>query len=383
MLFLAYLKIIESKEAFQLPIKKVKKFFLYVYNKSEEKRLLRDIIVNNKEYLESGTYKIEFAGKIKIYLKDKNTKEFMRKADTRFLNSFSAILKYTIDYILFKFLTFKVVNTKNQAIRGSLIMVTYSRNIKIFDFSKKVILNKFLNDYSTYNNIKDAYHCMNEHLKMTILDFIDPENVYFEEYIDFIPYTQWTKQNKEGCMDNIFFSYQKYFLSTNSHEIKTQIPLDLFQGLKNTAYGNHKIFTEMADVFERNLNDFDFPFVRLHGDLKFDNVLLHKNEFYFIDLEFSSDYIFFYDIINYLFVTAIYEDHFYLESYLTGTYDELFKKLFNVFNIKYEEDQKLFYIAVYLIERIHHDYERIQENRLIFEDMLEKYWALFKNIKLS
>lgn len=96
-----------------------------------------------------------------------------------------------------------------------------------------------------------------------------------------------------------------------------------------------------------------WPRIKCHGDTKFDNILLEKNNFYIIDWEFYGDYIFYYDFMNLIINEALDEDNYvYLNRFLNDDFDDILRKLFNAVGITYKADKKKCYIVLYLMERV-------------------------------
>lgn len=362
-------------------LRKAKKVIYYLARKLKEKDFLLSMVEDNKQYLVNGKYRVTWTGKRKIYLKNANTKKFLLKNKYQSNDASLFSVKSLVDAISTAFFTIAVTNGKEGAVKGELIMMTYSNNVKIIDFTQKIILNKMAADPLTYKRIKQGFQSLHSHFKMTITEFSDQEYMYVEKYLEFTPYHRWGVGNIEMCIDEIFSSYLRYFTSFNSEAIARQNPSAMLEELKSTAYRNHELVSKLEAWLSKSTSVRDYPVVRGHGDMKFENILLTNKEFYFIDLEFSADYIFYYDLINLIFNEVLNGDYSYADFYLQGKYDEKYKKLFEVFDLNFDEDKKLYYLAVYLLNRIVSYDLAVTVHRLDLADMFDKYLQTLSKIE--
>lgn len=358
-----------------------KKLKFYFMKKIREKDYLISVLEDNKKYLVSGTYRVSWTGKRKVYLKNKNTAHFLLKNKLQSNNSFLFKMKSVIDAISASLSTITITNEKEQKLEGELVMMTYSSNVKIIDFTKKIILNRMEAAPLTYERVKQGYQSLNKHFKMTIIEFLDEEFIYYEKYLEFIPYNLWEARDIKDCINEIFNSYIRYFVTIKKGDIPTHNPAALFEEIKATDYKNHKTIIAVEEWLEESPEELLYPIIRGHGDMKFENILLAEKEFYFIDLEFSAAYFFIYDLINLIFNEAMNGDFSYVQAFLEGAYDEKYKKLFEAMGLVYDNKKKLYYIAVYLVDRIIHYDLKVVVHRLDLTDMFNKYFMIMTKIE--
>jgi thiamine kinase-like enzyme len=143
---------------------------------------------------------------------------------------------------------------------------------------------------------------------------------------------------------------------------------------------NETLLMDIGKIITSIDEGYLFPSIRLHGDLKFDNILLNSNKYYLIDLESSSEFVFFYDIFNLLTVGAGDGDFSYLKHYIEGAYDGLMEKLFISFNMKYNTNHRHYYFAVYLVELLLHDLN-YSAKQIHYEIMLDNFRFLLMKIR--
>lgn len=361
-----------------MAIAKMKKWMAYLNNKTDERAFLKCVLESNKQHLKSGTYGFTFTDKRKIFLKDKAASEFLQKNKDQANQSLLGEVKHAIDSVTSNFFTMDVVNLNEAGVKGDLVMVTYNHNVKIFDFSSKLILNKFTHDHATYQNIKQAYQALNRHLDMTIIEFLDHEHAYLEKYLEFIPYKRWSQNQLNKCIDCIFSSYREYFSSVPKEAVERLDALAVLYNVKAGPYGTHKLFRDLERMLEGTSMETIFPVIRAHGDMKFENILLCRDNFCFIDLEFSDDFFFFYDVMNFSFIEALKGDYSFLACYLNGEFDEPFHLLFAEFDMEFDKSQKLFYFAAFLIDRFCHFDLQKMKGRLDMEEVLDQYNAVWE-----
>lgn len=353
----------------------------YLKRKLGEKKFLISVLKENKEYMISGKYRVTWAGKRKIYIKNSNTKDFLLRNSRQSNDSSLFRIKMLADAISTTFFTITIKDREEPSIKGEMLMMTYSNNVKIIDFTRKIILNKMAADPLTYKRIRQGHQKMEDHFRMTILEFVDDEFMYLEKYLEFTPFSRWQAEEINKCLNDIFGSYFRYFSTTEPAVLVYRNPAKMLRELKETAYGNHKLVAKIEEFLKESSEETVYPIIRSHGDMKFENILLSDGNFHIIDLEFSADHFFIYDLINLIFNEGMKGDFSFVRRYLHGEFDEMFKMLFNIFSIDFDYEKKIYYIAVYLIDRILHYDLQLTFYRFNMIEMWNEYFLVLSRIE--
>lgn len=154
--------------------------------------------------------------------------------------------------------------------------------------------------------------------------------------------------------DTIFNNFNVYFNSLDKNNIQFTTSATLLDKTFKVTNSN-KLHEKLTSLLHKIDMNFKMPVVYVHGDLTFKNILLENSEYYFIDWEFAGIYTFTHDIMHMFSKTIdIKQDPQFMENYFIGKYDNQFSKLFNSFGYKFNNSKKakLYYIALYLMERI-------------------------------
>lgn len=327
----------------------------FMINMYKERQHIKTILTNNKKYLVSGNYYIAGGSKRVAYLNSYSSTDFITKNNVHVIRKTATneiIYKKFLKYILHKFSVIKVIG-KDQKLNfaGEVVMFTRANDFKVFDFYNHKVMT-FVKEKDHYFKIKDTIHVFKGKFPITIIDFNDIEQAYIEDYIDFVPYQDWSHQERRSVLNNIFRYYENYFKQTtfsNLNYVSTKSLIDLF--IKDISSNN--LLEDIYKILDYEDLAINWPMLRLHGDLGFNNILLSSNRIFFIDWEDSRDHIFFYDLLNIIFFEYVFHnDESYLEKYINGYYDDILKILFELMNIRFSSQKKLNYFAIFLIERV-------------------------------
>ena len=118
----------------------LKKYCLYFVNKFIEWRQIKKFIIANKQFLISGKYAVSYDGKRIVYLKSDKTVKFIKMNNsqiTRNRNDKRNIYLNRFKEIFSRLLMIRINNYNHQNFFGSLVIITRTNDIKIFDFKKK------------------------------------------------------------------------------------------------------------------------------------------------------------------------------------------------------------------------------------------------------
>lgn len=320
---------------------------------STERQHIRRILRKNKKYLVSGNYYIVGGSKRIAFRKSNRSFNFIENNNLHVIRTSKtkdSLLKKMFKYILYKFSVIKIINNcRKPNYLGEVVMFTRTNDFKIFSFDEHKVMT-FMKDNENYLKIKDTVNAFKGKFPITIIDFYDLEQAIIEEYIDFKPYRDWSSQERTNVLNYIFMNYEDYFKQiSNPDYVCTENLINKFLG----EVGTNDLIGNIQKILASSDRLINWPILRLHGDLGFNNILLSSNKIFFIDWEDSKEHIFFYDLLNvFLFEYIFHNDKSYLEKYVNGFYDDKLYILFEAMNIEFCSRKKINYFAVFLLERV-------------------------------
>lgn len=372
---------------------KLKKLVLFipqkVMNRLNQNKIQYKIISKNIERsrgcLIPGKYKIIKIGtKIIAYKDTKATRNFMkinelhtaRENKRLIIPKIRKVLSFTFDLFLKR--NINVDDGDSVKFEGSLIMITREGDKKIFDFINEKVMTTLDSDQEYLRRIIN-FQNFKRYFTIPKYEIEEIKNTYTEDYIKFIPYSQWNSQEKKRGFKESISNYYNYFQSFNPVDC-IQVQVSDIINASQFLLGNEKLKKSLLKLIPKDkLNNFFYQ-VKSHGDLNFNNILMQNNTYYFIDWEDSKLCLFFHDLLH-LIVDTMYVkgDREYINKFLKGDYDQYFAKLFNEFNLVYINEYKLYYIALYLLERLE-KYEE-KSNDLITNKIIKKYETIINDIE--
>lgn len=336
----------------------IKKAYSVLYQKTERYKEIVLFCEANRNVLKSGKYKLSDKEKRIAYISDNQSREFINK-NKKQLNrgkkhkgkSLKGELVNVLNKTVDLFYSIKGLRIKSEAncdCNCSLAMVTRENDFKAFNFEKGVVIN-IINDKDKYLRIKNNHKNLANYFNIPIQSFSDEERLYTEHLLNFRPYADWSLSEKEYCVSEIMDLYKKYYSAILFENYSS--PKVLIDSLLKT-FPNNQFILEICRLLCRNV-DKVYPKVFQHGDMNFSNILLVDKYIYFIDIEESNEYVFFYDFFNLIFVEAMYcRNYEYIEEYLLGGFDGYLKELFSIFNIEFDSNNRINYLCHFLAERI-------------------------------
>ncbi len=325
----------------------MKKYFEYIIRIIKEAKEVKKTLLENQKYLKPGKYKVNTAYKKIGYISSKDSLDFLEKnkfhlqRENGFFYKTKLIIRKSIE-------TFFHVKIKNDnEYNATLLMITNNNDLKLFDFEKQIIYNVFF-DKILYEKIKEAYNTFGDFFNIPLLRCIDEQQIIIEKYIEFIPFQQLKKEQDNEAIKEIFENYYNYFLSLNKNKIKWIKVQNLIKCLEQSIDKNNKHLIEklIDKIPKKNYND-KFPIVKCNGDMVFNNILYNNEKYCFIDWEYTKEFIFFYDFFNIITLEAYTGNYKYLNYYFSGKYDEHFNKIFNIFNIDFNDKQ--YYLDLFVL----------------------------------
>lgn len=314
----------------------------------------------SSEYLVQGEYVFDDFLTY-IHLKDES---ISAKANNLFKNSYTAIISkksslkmafiFIIKYIFFnKVIVNKKTETDDNFFRGTVYLpVGNGEEVRIFDLlNNKISL--IFSDRESYNDKINNYRNFQQYFSMpALLSYNNEKLLIIEEYIDFVPNHSWRKEDYLYVMEDIFNREINYFEKCKKKcNYIFRTPLSLLEELPN----NNEFIDFIKNNIKQELMNIKFPFLKLHGDLWISNILLKKediNKVYYIDWEYSKDFIMFYDLFFMILNEAyINNNYIYIEKYILGEYDGNFEEIFQIFEMTFKKKYRLDYLYIYLINQ--------------------------------
>lgn len=347
--------------------------FNFIAEKAAERKEIKKLMTSKSNFLLPGIYTIfGGAGKRIVFIKDDVTLAFIEKNMTHLVRE-NANEELTPSFFKQLISLISKINFKNEYVgnlefNGQLFMLTRSKDLKIFDLSEQKVLT-FLKNKDSYQKLHDSYRVFNDFFPMTYETFNDDEQFYIEKCLDFTPYRLLSVEEINGAINCIFANYKKYIASVANVE-SNSVSITVLQKQLREQTDNIELLQKLESILH-GIED-RWPTIKCHGDLNFNNILLCDDIYFFIDWEDVDDYVFFFDIINFMFVEAmITVDFTYINDFMDGKYDDYFSEMFSRFNLQYDPRMKLVYIALYISERIIKFDLRAQNEYIV--EILEKY----------
>lgn len=353
---------------------KVKSSFRGFSNTMKNFKVIREAIKKSRPYLTNGTFYYDLSGKAIGYTASATSNNFINKMK-RETGKEERKIKTLVHRYLNLFHSIRITN-KNGNFHGEVIMVTRDQNIKIFDFRREKVIT-FIRCEDDFELLRANYLYFKEYYNIPDYSFQDP-NIIIEDLIEFKKNDEWNSTETYQALSDLSESICLQMSNLDMKHASYKTTKDLLDTLR--AKLNQK---EIIQIIERHIpqeaeND-RWLMIKSHGDFNFNNMLLSDDKFYYIDWADSNLTIFFYDLINCVLVDALYtNNHYYLNSYIHGDYDQQLKKLFGLQNIKFNPAYRIYYIVVYIAERLlKFELSKPFEE---MEAMLKRYEALLKHI---
>lgn len=321
-----------------------------------EKKQVENFIDKNHAFLKPGRYYLIQGDKTIAYLSDTDEKQLVNKitnVSTKNIDSVYSITKLTLKRVVG--VIFSVRNaSKHESFGGSLIMLTYDGDVKVFSFSEKKVMT-FLNDKEKYYAIKEANLKLSGYFKTSILKFTDPELCYVEKYIDYNEYSNWSLKEKDRAIETIFHGYSSYFQTFNPKKVAVVTVGSIISVFKENV-NNSEINSYIDKYFFEDIYNLEIPLVNLHGDLNINNILLNEADYYLIDFERFGKLPFFYDVMNFFCTGLPSYDYYYFDHFFKGKYDVYLSDLFKKLGVDYNFLSKEQYTILFVIYRINFFY---------------------------
>lgn len=243
----------------------------------------------------------------------------------------------------------EVNNDKHKFFRGNILWFCSNGDIKVFSKTETLII---CNNKENYLNKIENYAYFSMFFRLPELIYQDDDKYrLIEKYIDF---QRNGNQDIPFILKKIYDDYMNYFSTINRESRLTNYTLNnLLRTSSNAIHVDH--FKHVFDNIDGQLFEIEFPFIRLHGDLWTENILLEKEKnessrLWYIDWDESGDYIFFYDFFKFMWNELDVNDRYeYYECYLNGEFDNHFKKVFDIFQLEFHPELKKDYFCMFIL----------------------------------
>lgn len=351
-------------------LKKIKHIFYITIKRSKKKRLIKKQFSFAKSFLEDGEYLIDITCNY-VFKDDFLTKTILKKLSG--IEPLKAIENKIFRSLIYFFSGLKLfVKTNNKTkdsfqLNGTFLLMSNKQKgeenyggYKIFDFYNKKILTRHVSQSNYYKNIKN-YKTFNSHFRIpSITHYCSANYVTMEEMVDFIPRNKLKERNFDKIVDYIFNSYCDYFeMRVKASQYNTAKAADFLTDYQLNLNSDAVFITnKLKKYIERNSLNRNIPILLQHGDLSLSNILLAKNKkCYIIDWEHANSYSFLYDIMWAWQNEAINRNNYYfLKEYYSGKYDKNLQRIFNIFNLSYDDNLRHVYLNIVIAELL---YKRI------------------------
>lgn len=353
----------------------------FINNKIKQKEF-KNVINDKKEYLIEGEYLLVNNRMTMAILKNNSEAKRFMEANTSHLlrtstNKIELIKKYIRALIDFFFwVELKSNSNSKKKYDGSLVMLTGKGDIKIFDFYENKVIT-FLKEQNEYEDKKDIYFRFKTNFNIPKTSFNDIEKAAIEERIELIPFEELSYKVMDTSFERVLLDYKRYFNNIKDKDMKGY---RIYEMLENLSCIKNEDFKDLLySIVSRESDDILLPIVEVHGDLNYQNILIDKENMYYIDWEFSKPMIFYFDIFNLIFIeAATYSNYYYIDKYIKGDYDLLLYEIFNVFNLNYDINKKMLYLSIYLIDCMENKDPFVYEYDTTHVQL--KYYTVMQNI---
>lgn len=219
---------------------------------------------------------------------------------------------------------------------------------KAFDFDNNKVVTLYFSEKEFFLHL-DNYHYFKSYFNSPQMIMQNPNKLMImEELIRYKYSADWSAEEFDFVMSRIFEHYIQYFIVCQRKGEFT------FKGA-SALISQLDPKDEGRILLEKMTNDQllkeKFPFLKMHGDLWAPNILLNREnngELYFIDFEYSDEYMFLYDIFWFIQTQFLnYNNEYFLKKYILGAYDSYFQSMFSIFGLSFHKEYRKEYLTIY------------------------------------
>ena len=314
----------------------IKELFHFPYELTQARKAIVAFKNIKKEgFLKDGTYKLYLYGKPIIY--NCKVKEIIDKYPAKYTSLFNRIS-----------LSGQAID--NKTFQADFIMVLAEGEYKLFDISSQVVYTKMSD--SKKNAIIRGQLLFKDYFNTTFIREVS--NGIVEKYIDYISIDSLQPDKRIILLEKIIQSYIDYTKKNSvMGTISKESCVQQFKALKI------KPVDEMINGILRYIpEDIQMPSIYQHGDMHFGNILIDEQNTYIIDFEMFREELFFYDIMNCLYVEIVDKHKYDLIEWFRSdktSSNALFRNLFFEMGMNFSCEKKQEYFAMFLLRRLYSD----------------------------
>lgn len=319
----------------------------------KRKKKLTQNMIENSNYLYPGEYIFEEMLRF-VYLKDElnhlKACEVFGKPHISFIRK--VILK-TLKRVVFN-RSIVIENNEDRVIEGTVCYMGIANwdYMKYFDFTNKKVLTKYFSEMEFKKAIENYKYFNRIFTLPQIESYNKTKLTIIEELIDTKSSELWTNDDYRFVINDIFCRYIEYLkICREKGQYSFITPTYLISCITE---GNRLLDKIKNNIFIDLLNK-EFPIMKLHGDLWTPNILMEKSDnpnLYYIDFEYSRDFIVFYDFFWFITEQAIFKKNYALvDKYFFGEYDEYFDNIFKEFDMEFETKYRFDYLNIFFLNK--------------------------------
>lgn len=344
-----------------------------------------DSFLDNKIYLESGTYYID--PELRYFYKDDCvTVKYMEKIFKQ-NNSYLRTQSKLVLFIKQKLSPRKInlLNKKNKAdFKGTVYFLASGKeeikDIKIFDLHNDQVLSIYAIQTNYCKAITNYNYFSNYFRIPKILSYNPIKLTYIEELVSSKIKSEWREKEYSLIINEVFKTYDNYYKSFERDKVETESVNSFLYKMEQEPQMK-KIVNLIKKELTSDLLNSQIPIIFQHGDLNLHNLMLDKkNNVYFIDWDTAAESFLFFDLLN-LFIDYKDENNemIFLEKYISGKFDYEIENIFSNLNYTFKTNSHKQYIYVYILEKL---YRLLSNNADYMKEYLCKnYLNLFLQIK--
>ena len=343
----------------------IKKAFTYYKIKKETFTIVKSIIIDKSNYLESGRYSISQKSPKIIYKKNTKNKNFLNNYINHLkpnLDNDKAI-KYSMKFKMKKLIlsiinrTFNFIyniKIKNKGYSNNdfsatlIIIMRGQKRIKLVDSEKDKVIS--FENSEKLNAIELGYKKFNPYFSTPIEEINHNEKYIKEKLIDYIPHKYLDLNDKVKIYESILKKLKNRYCDETSNYKSIKLNCKLDSVYKNYENGQEiKQFTETH--IDKSLLNKKIPLSLQHHDLVFSNLLYTKDDLYLIDFETTQTSLFFVDIFR-IFCEELKRfgtDSYLLSELKNGKFNKEINEIFELFNFYFNPKLTKDYIIITFI----------------------------------
>lgn len=254
--------------------------------------------------------------------------------------------------------------------KGSILWFCMSGDIKIFSDNHVLTL---CQNQENYDMKLTNYKYFSTYFPLPkIIHQSDNQQQFVEERI----VSDQCDLDKTKLQARIYQDYYQYFQKLMKNQTLSYRSVQ--QMLDNATIDWSPWIEPSIQSIPKSLQEMKFPKVKLHGDLWTANIIVDKQDIWYINWDESDDYLFFYDFFKMMWNEAdVHGEHGYLDTYLARDWHADFTKIFKLFNLNFETEHRLAYFYLFFLNFLLESNLPIEVKKLEWTDFQRKISALY------